>query len=109
MEVERNEGKKRVKGFGGRNLFGNIVQLFLEPDLEAFKPSAGRSKSLFTHTPAQCFLTEKNDLHRQHSALSSSEIVKNATFLSANRTESLVTAPISNISAVSQAYITRDE
>lgn len=104
-----------MKGFGERNLFGNIVQLFLEPDLESFKPSARRSKSLFTatHLPSLNLtsktLTEKKDLHRQHSALSSSEIVKNATFLSANRTESLVTAPVSNISAVSQAYITRDE
>lgn len=86
--------RKMKNMFLGRNLFGNISHLFLEPDLEAFKPSPCRSKSLCTATDrlslnlTSKILTEDNDLQRQSSTLNSGEMVGNVPFLSARRTES---------------------
>lgn len=88
--------------------------------MEAFRPSpsclhVGQKASAQPQTDLSLNLTSKvlaedNDLRRQRSAPNSGEMVKTGTFLSANGTESWwVTAPFSNIPAVSEAYITRDE
>lgn len=67
-----------------RNLFANVLHA---PDLEAFKPSAGRSESLFTATDLLSFnltlkiLSDDKDLCRQRSALGSSGRGRKATFL----------------------------
>lgn len=68
-----SRGKEKQERLLGRNLFGHNSHLFLEPDLEPFKSSTRRSKSLFT-APNRLSLnqtskipTEDNEL-RQFSA-----------------------------------------
>lgn len=50
LKLKKKKYEKDVERILGKNLFSTLSYLFLEPELEAFKPSACRSKSLFTDT-----------------------------------------------------------
>lgn len=75
-----------LKGFR-EGIFLVLFRIFFGTRLGGFQ-TVGHNHTLLSLNPTSKIMTEDNDLRRQHSALNGGEMVRNATFLPANRTES---------------------